>query len=142
MRTSRTPGAPVAFLLLLLAAGGGVGCRKDCNIAPGTSAEFLPLLSGVPSSYCSPDEAWGLTEEEKAFFCCSYRGLVGDAGVASCYGGSFDCANVAPADFHWLGDPYGGWKCDPSGSSSSDWICGVWIRDGRVVGACEACFPD
>ena len=140
MRTERTFGVLVVRLLLLLA---GVGCRKDCDIEPGTPATDLPLSGGMPGwSGCSPSS--GDSEYMVALTCCTFPTAVLDGGVVECRGGLFtvDCTKVPPAEFFWLASSYGGGLCDPGGSSKSEWACGVFVRAGRAVGGCRYCPPD
>jgi hypothetical protein len=80
-----------------------------------------------------------------ALSCCRFSSTVLDGGVVACgYYGQFtvDCSQLAPAEFFWVGSAYGGGLCDRSGSSKSEWSCGVFVRDGRVVGGCSDCPPD
>ena len=140
MRTARISGVFVALLVLLPLVGGGVGCRKDCDIEPGTPATYLPLLRGATrGDACSP--ASGEGQDMLALTCCTLSKA--DGGVVAC-GSAFtvDCSKVPPAEFFWLGTSYGGGLCDPSGSSRSEWICGVFVRAGYAVGGCRYCPPD
>ena len=140
MGTARTSGVVVALLVLLPFVGGGVGCQKDCDIEPGTPATELPLLSGATrGEWCGGDGEYML-----ALTCCTFSTAVLDGGVVECRGGLFtvDCTKVPPAEFFWLGSPYGGGLCDPGGSSRSEWRCGVFVIGGRAVGSCRSCPPD
>ena len=138
----RTSGVFVALLVLLLLVGEGVGCQKDCDIEPGTPATDLPLLHGsTRGDGCYPSSG---PDEMRALSCCRFPVFVLDGGVVECpgLGVTVDCTQLAPAEFFWLGTSYGGRLCDPGGSSESEWICGVFVRDGRVVGGCRDCPPD
>jgi hypothetical protein len=85
-------------------------------------------------------------QELNALRCCSNPYLPRDGGVVECLlllGGIVDCNQLPPADFLALGEPYGEWRCQrDEGFGERFWQCGVWVRDGGVVGACGDCPPD
>jgi len=137
MRTPPTSAAFTALLPLLLLAGGSVGCHPDCRFAPGTPVADLPVDGVAPAGFldCGPDEARTLS-------CCwKYRGNPDAGAGGECRHGSFDCTNVAPAEPLFVGEPYSGWECGQEAWHTT-YFCGVWARDGGVVGSCGYCFPD
>lgn len=152
MRTARTFGAFVTFGLLAVLAGGGVGChRADCSsIAAGTPTTELPLVSwtdrGVAPPAPYPGQGYGYCQPVASNFemttlaCCTGRDTSHDGGVLECttywFHGVISCTDVAPAEFYFLSaDSYGGDCLSDMGRE----FCGVWVRDGRVVGACGQC---
>ena len=132
----------LVILMFAVLPGGAVGCHDVCDVPPGTPIADLPLQSADSWFGCYPRS--GPTEEMTALNCCRwplFQGL--DAGVESCPPlGQVDCTKIAPAKLYSIGDAYGGGLCDPGGSSKSEWLCGVFVRDGRVVGGCSYCPPD
>ena len=151
MRTARTRGVPLAFLLLVL-WGGAVACKdhSECGaIAVGTPLASLPQVIGPPdqpvSLYCyqpSPP-----TEEVARLYCCSDpSNRPVDGGVRRCGSqGLVDCSELAPYEVWEVGLPYGGWSCEPQPdfpSYGAPYNCYVWVRDGGVIGRCSGCEPD
>ena len=146
MRTARTFGTLVALLASVLPMIGAVGCRNVCAIDPGTPAANLPLGPSDTTGYergCF--SVTGPGEDMMAISCCHFPDAVVDGGVVDCDGpgGHFrvDCAKVLPAEFRWLGKPYGGGQCGDS-TSMSEWYCGVYVLNGSVIGSCRLCPPD
>ena len=136
MRTTRTFGALVALALLLLLAGGGVGCHNPpcTSIAPGTPATDLSFTSTHRgySGPCYPDQHQA---DLVKLGCCERT----DAGWWQCVPPASTC------EFRWVShDSYGG-ECDGDKAAGDPYgpeLCGVWIVDGRVVGVCSECEFD
>jgi hypothetical protein len=140
MRRSANTG--VLFVLLTLAVG-GTGCHSDCaEIAPGTPASNLPLVSraGFGLADCSP--SIGSSDELQTLRCCYLAQGRADAGAdpSECAHGAFDCSNVRPAVPWNVGDGYSGWECGEY--APVHFVCIAWVRDQQVVGTCSGCPPD
>ena len=149
MRTGRTSGVLLAFVLLV-ASGGAVGCKdhSDCEaIAVGTPLASLPGVHGPPNQSTS----YGCyrvsppTEEVSLVHCCSdgFNQPL-DGGLRRCDSGLVDCSKLPPFEVWDVGLPYGGWSCEPQPdfpSYGAPYKCYVWVRDGRVIGRCSGCEP-
>ena len=129
MRTARTLGVLVALALLLLLAGGGVGCHNPpcASIAPGTPVTDLSFTDHGGWTVCYPYQA-----DLVKLGCCERT----DAGYLQCFPPASTC------EFRWVShDSYGG-ECDGDRAAGDPYgreFCGVWIVDGGVVGVCSEC---
>ena len=151
MRTARTFGVLLAFLLLGFWGGGAVGCNCHAvceDIAPGTPLASLPQVRGPPEQhlvYCS--ELSPKTEEVARLWCCSRPPgyFVEDGGFRYCGSAPVDCSQLPPFEVWSVGLPYGGWSCEPLPdfpTYGAPYDCYVWVRDGGVIGTCGGCEPD
>jgi len=139
--------ALAALLLVVVLSSAAVGCSRggtldDCrSITPGTLVGSLPAVHtpGVVDPSCPP--LVGTTDELNALRCCSYPYYPRDGGVVECSGRTVDCNQLPPADYYSLGEPYGGGLCQDDWAERF-WACGVWVRDGSVLGVCGYCPQD
>jgi len=121
----------VALPLVLALTSVGIACHQpDCDsLAPGTPVTDLTFTSsGSVLGPCHP-------ELQVQLGCCERT----DAGSLQCFPLATTC------EFRWVShDSYGG-ECDgdrEAGDPYGRLFCGVWIRDGRVVGVCSQCEFD